>query len=337
MKMSKAAQNQSSGIEVLETLLAGFPKVSLSRAPTPIQFLPRLSEMLGIKLYCKRDDLTGFGYGGNKIRKLEFLVKAAMDEGADTLVTCGSNQSNWACMTAAAGAVSGLPVHLVLGGGKPEKLTGNLILDSIMGAEIHFLDSGEDEDLENAADQLVKQLETQGQTPYQIIMGGSNGLGTLGYVDAFREILQYETQQQMSFAAMLLATGSGGTQAGLVAGKELSGWQGEVIGMNVSRSSAAQQDKVRNVLAQFDQLTGTQTAYAAIVSNDSYVGDGYRKTTAECREAIELFARNEGIFLDEVYSGKAAAGLIDYARKGRFSAQEPVLFVHTGGSAQLFE
>ena len=311
------------------------PRTPLVREPTPIQHLPRLSEALGTQIYCKRDDLSGFGYGGNKIRKLEYLTGEALQEGADCLVTCGSNQSNWCCAVAVAGAVLGLDVYLVLGGQVPQVDTGNVRLDRIAGAKISHVDTSDDAELEAAAAELTKSLKARGKRPWQIVMGGSTGVGSLGYVNAVEEIVRYEDATRTPFSHIVHATGSAGTQAGLVAGSLRHGWRGEVIGMAVSRPRDAQEAKVRTILGQM--LSDDALAQAKVIVEDGFVGGGYRQKTEACAEAIDMFARMEGIFLDEVYTGKAAAGLIQYGRQGRFGADERVLFIHTGGTAQLFE
>ncbi len=307
----------------------------LAQTPTPVHYLPRLSKMLGAQFYCKRDDLTGFGFGGNKIRKLEFLLSEATQQGADALVTCGSNQSNWCCMTAVAGAVLGLDVYLVLGGPVPQKDTGNIRLARLAGAKISHIDTADDSVLEKASLDLESSLKANGRRPYRIIMGGSTGLGSMGYVHALYEIMAFEKSANLSFSTVIHATGSAGTQAGLVAGSVLGGWGGQIIGMAVSRSAAAQEEKVRAVLVQM--LSRKTIERAKVIVEDGFVGAGYRHNTEACAEALEIFSRVEGLFLDEVYTGKAAAGLIAYGRTGRFRADENVLFLHTGGTAQLFE
>jgi D-cysteine desulfhydrase family pyridoxal phosphate-dependent enzyme len=307
----------------------------LARTPTPIHYLPRLSKLLGAQIYCKRDDLTGFGFGGNKVRKLEFLLSEAARQGADSLVTCGSNQSNWCCMTAVAGAVLGMDVYLVLGGPAPRSDTGNIRLSRLAGAKMSHIDTGDDAVLEAASRDLEGSLQARGKRPYRIIMGGSTGLGSLGYVSALQEVMAWEKSANRRFSKIIHATGSAGTQAGLVAGSVLGGWEGEVIGMAVSRSSEAQIQKVRAVLEQM--LSRKRLERARIIVEDGFVGGGYRQKTEACAEALEIFARVEGLFLDEVYTGKAAAGLIAYGRDGRFRGDENVLFLHTGGTAQLFE
>jgi 1-aminocyclopropane-1-carboxylate deaminase/D-cysteine desulfhydrase-like pyridoxal-dependent ACC family enzyme len=310
-------------------------RLNHARKPTPIYRMPVLSELLGAGIYCMRDDQTGFGFGGNKIRKLEYLLHEARRRSSDTLVTCGSNQSNWCCMAAVAGAVMGMEVRLILGGPTPLRDTGNIRLGRIVGARMTHIDTADDGVLEAASAQLTWELQSQGRRPYRMIMGGSTGLGALGYADAFAEIVQFERTAGLSFSTVIHATGSAGTQAGLIAGAMLHEWPGDIIGMAVSRSATEQRQKVRGVLQQMmvDRLIDT----GRIIVDDSFVGGGYRQNTPACLAAIETFASREGIFLDEVYTGKAAAGLLAYGRNGRFARDENVLFLHTGGAAQLFE
>jgi D-cysteine desulfhydrase family pyridoxal phosphate-dependent enzyme len=308
---------------------------SLAQLPTAIQHLPRLSQMLGARIYCKRDDLTGFGFGGNKVRKLQYLLYDATRAHCDCLVTCGSNQSNWCCMASVAGAVLGLDVYLVLGGAVPDLDTGNIRLERIAGAKISHIDTSDDAVLENACRDLASSLVARGRHPYRMLMGGSTGLGSLGYVDALREVIEFERSAQIRFSKIFHATGSGGTQAGLVAGSVLDDWHGDIIGIAVSRSRDEQRAKVGRILA--DMLGEPDSYESKVIVDDGFVGGGYRHRTDACAEALEIFSRVEGIFLDEVYTGKAAAGLIEYGRSGRLAKDEPVLFLHTGGTAQLFE
>lgn len=318
-----------------ELLLEVPAPLRLSLAPTPVHPLPRLSKLLGANIYCKRDDLTGFGFGGNKIRKLEYLLSDALQRRCDTLVTSGSNQSNWCRAVAAAGAAIGMEVHLVLQGPVPKAHTGNLRLSRLAGASMTHIETEDDSLLALACSELTETLTARGRKPYQMIVGGSTGLGSLGYVQALREIMEYEQQTATRFSTIIHATGSAGTQAGLVAGAALYGWGGTIIGMAVSRAKELQAPKVRGVLEQM--LSASALERARIIVEDNYVGAGYRKNTVACLEAVEVFARTEGIFLDEVYTGKAAAGLIDYAHQERFAADENILFIHTGGAPQLFE
>ncbi len=310
-------------------------RLSFARKPTPIHRLAMLSELLSASIYCMRDDQTGFGFGGNKIRKLEYLLYEARGLGSDTLVTCGSNQSNWCCMAAVAGAVMGMDVRLILGGPQPLRDTGNIRLSRIVGARMTHIDTADGDVLENACKELTHELRTQGRRPFRVIMGGSTGLGALGYAEAFGEIVQFERAAGLSFSKVIHATGSAGTQAGLLAGAMLHQWPGDIIGIAVSRSAAEQRQKVRGVLQQMmaDRLIDT----SRIIVDDAFVGGGYRHATPACLDAIATFATREGIFLDEVYTGKAAAALLDYGRSGRFARGENILFLHTGGAAQLFE
>lgn len=321
----------------LQQILNTYPKLRHALTPTPIHFLPALSRTLGRNIYCKRDDLSGFGFGGNKIRKLEFLVQDALKDGCDALITCGSNQSNWCRMTAAIGAANALEVHLVLGGGEPERLTGNLLLNGLLGAHPHYLATNDDAQLETAAAKLAEDLRARGKRPYYMIMGGSNGLGTLGYMAALQEIREQEDSLGIHFNAIVHATGSGGTQAGLLAGQVLSRWPGRIIGVCVSRPRPAQETRVATVLDRARATLEVDLSRARIIVNDQHVGEGYRKNTLEAETAIEMFARLEGVFLDRVYTGKAAAGLIAMSRNGEFDAADNVLFLHTGGVPQLFE
>jgi L-cysteate sulfo-lyase len=318
-----------------DQIMASSDRLALARTPTPIQHLPRLSAMLGAQIHCKRDDLTGFGYGGNKIRKLEYLLADAKRRGCDCLITCGSNQSNWCCMASVAGAVLGMDVYLILGGPVPAVDTGNIRLARLAGARISHIDTEDGSVLDAACQDLQATLEARGRRPDRIIVGGSSGLGSLGYTHALFETMQFEQAQGIRFSKIILATGSAGTQAGLIVGSLLREWPGDIVGMAVSRSATEQTEKVRGVLTQ--ALTDAALERARIIVDDAYVGAGYRRNTEACAEAIEIFARTEGIYLDEVYSGKAAAGLIDYGRSGRLRPDEHVLFLHTGGTAQLFE
>lgn len=317
------------------------PRLSFSILPTPLHKLENLSNKWNSNLYCKRDDMTGFAFGGNKTRKLDYLIKDALAKGYNSIVTFGSNQSNWCRMTSAAGSVCGMDVHLILAGLKPEKPTANITLDLLSGAKIIHLDTEEEHLLEEASLEQVEKLNKEGYKPYYLQVGGSNALGALGYVNAFCEILEFSEKTGIGFSKIIVATGSSGTQAGLVAGQLLSGWEGSVIGMSVSRKRKEQQEKVLKVVMDTCQLLNipceTDIVKKFTTVDDNFLGEGYRMNTKDCEKAIKLFAREEGIFLDEVYTGKAAAGFIDYLNKGMISKSENVLFLHTGGNIQLFE
>lgn len=326
---------------MISKYLKDIPKLEMSLLPTPVHRLNNLSGRFAIDLYCKRDDLTAFAFGGNKTRKLDYLISDAINSGYDSIVTFGAIQSNWCRMTSTAGAVSGLDVHLILSGEKPPKATANLLLDTLAGADITYVNSTDRNDLIKEADKKINELKKQGRKPYYMPVGGSVARGSLGYVKAMDEILEFSERHSVKFSDIVLASGSSGTQAGLIAGQLISGWEGKITGMGVSRSRDEQSAKVFDVARDTLDLVGHKYSEDHLRSlvhvDDNYLGKGYRELTDSCSEAIKEFARYEGIFLDEVYTGKAAAGLIDYARRGVFSEGNSVLFIHTGGNIQLFE
>jgi L-cysteate sulfo-lyase len=322
-------------IEYLESRIKTFPCFPLSLLPTPCHKLDRLSKDLGLEIYCKRDDLTGFGMGGNKTRKLELLVGEALEHGHDTLVTCGGVQSNFCRLTAAAGAAAGMQVHLVLGGGRPEKETGNLILNRLVGAHIHHVSSSNWNDWEAQSDALVEELESEGRKVFRIPIGGSVPTGAVGYVSAFMEILKDEERLGVSFDHIIHATGSGGTQAGLVAGKTLTGWQGRITGISVSADKKEMEEIVYELAFNTAALLGARVDRESVLVDDRFIGPAYGVSTPEGEEAIRIFARQEGVFLDRVYTGKAASGLLAGIREGEITGG-PVLFLHTGGQPELF-
>lgn len=330
----------SNNSELIFKRINHFRTMEMSLIPTPVHRLNNLGAKLNTDLYCKRDDLTAFAFGGNKTRKLDYLIRDAIAEGSDCLITFGAVQSNWCRMTSVAGRVNGMDVFLVLAGEKPGKETANLLLDRIAGATITFISSLEREDIINETQRQKLELEKKGRKPYYMPVGGSVPVGSLGYVRAMAEILDYSEKNQIHFDHIILASGSAGTQAGLVAGQVISGWEGLITGMAVSREKREQEQKVLEITCGCLDLIGydynEENVKSKIRVDDKYLGEGYRAITPGCRQAIEDFAGYEGIFLDEVYTGKAAAGLIDYSGRGLFD-RERVLFIHTGGNIQLFE
>lgn len=314
------------------------PKLTFGVGPTPIDLLPRLSDRLGgPRIHMKRDDLTGFALGGNKVRKLEYLVADALAQGADTLVTIGGVQSNHCRQTAAAAARAGLRCHLVLTRGALDTEdfleSGNVLLDRLVGATLHFVGAVPDKDAALAA--VRDEVAAAGGKPYVVPLGGSSPLGSLGYVAAVEE-----TDRQVSlsrFAAVVVTTGSAGTHAGLAAGLALLGGPTELVGVSCSASADVVGPKIAGLArGALDLLGRTDVATPVIEVNDAHVGAGYGVVTAGGLEAIELCARLEGIYLDPVYTGKAMAGLVGMIRDGRFGRDDEVLFVHTGGSPALF-
>ncbi|MDR5001791.1 D-cysteine desulfhydrase [Brevibacillus parabrevis] len=313
-----------------------------TQGPTPIERLERLSQVLGgPHIFIKRDDLLGLTAGGNKTRKLEYLVADAIRQGADTLITCGAVQSNHCRLTLAAAVREGLRCQLVLSapetGDYNPQAGGNHLLFHLLGAEqIEVIPA--DGDMLAAMEKLADSLRQAGRKPYLIPVGGSNEIGSLGYMACAEEIEQQAWESCTPFDYVVTATGSGGTQAGLIAGFLARQSSAKVIGINVSRDRAAQEAKVQELLARTAAEVGLQaTIHADVVQcEDRFVGPGYAIPTEEMVEAVQLVARTEGILLDPVYTGKAMAGLIGLIREGRFSQDDHVLFLHTGGAPALY-
>lgn len=304
--------------------------------------MANLSKMLGgPSLYVKRDDCTGLATGGNKTRKLDFLMGEAMQQGADCIVTQGAVQSNHVRQSAAAATRLGLACHVLLERRVPDveasyEITGNVFLDRLFGAEIRFCDAGAD--MNAAAEAFGKELATQGKKPYVIPGGGSNPTGALGYVSCALELLMQVNDMGLRIDHLVHATGSAGTQAGLVVGFEGCNSGIPVHGISVRNPKAKQEQGVHDLAQKTAAHVGVNDGIArdAVRADDGYVGPGYGQPTPEMVEAIELTARSEGILLDPVYSGKGMAGLIGMVRAGRFGKSENVVFLHTGGSAALF-
>jgi len=319
----------------LETL----PRFRLAQLPTPIERLERLSrELGGPELLIKRDDQTGLALGGNKTRKLEFLVGQALEQGADTLVTAGAAQSNHCRQTAAAAAKAGLKCELILAGKKPELPNGNLLLDELLGANCHWTERPQ---LPVKLSQLPEQLRGQGRKPYVIGIGGSNGVGATGYVLAMMELTEQLRATQQRVDHILFASSSGGTQAGMVLGARVAEFKGQLHGVSIDkddRKSGSYEEEVAqiaNECAQYIRTDGRLTKQDIKVVY-GYTGEGYGVVSNLEREAIRLMARSEGIILDPVYTGRAFGALTDLIRKGVFKRDETVLFWHTGGAPALF-
>ncbi len=308
------------------------PRLRFAHLPTPVEPLPRLSAALGgPALWVKRDDQTGLAFGGNKTRKLEYLLAEAQSHGGRTLVTTGARQSNHCRQTAAAAARFGFGCILVLAGSRPEGTTGNLLLDSLLGAELVW---AEGEDRLVCLQRTFDKACSDGRRPYLIPYGGSSPLGAAAYAEGMAEFLS----QGLDVDRIVFATSSGGTQAGLVAGARIHGFGGRVIGISVDEPADALRAKVASLAGETASLLGHSLKFEAgeIGVDDRYLGDGYGVMGEREREAIELFARTEGLLLDPVYTGRAAGGLIDMVRRGEIGRQERVLFWHTGGTPALF-
>jgi len=317
------------------------PRIEITHAPTALEFAPRLSEDLGCHLFIKRDDCTGLAGGGNKTRKLEYLLGDAQQQGADTLVTIGGFQSNHARQCAAAAAKFGFGCELVLEDvtGTPKAdyyHNGNVLLDNLLGARIHRLDVTDDCDVYTGC--LIEKLKAEGHNPYLIPLGGSNAIGSLGYVLCANEILQQITTQELAIDQIVLASGSAGTQAGLLAGLIAAKVDIPVLGIAVSSTTEDQQQLVEALLRQVLALLGLDPdqAKGRVVTNGSYFGEGYGMATEAMITAVKRCAQLEGLLLDPVYTGKAMAGLMDLCAQGVIAAGSKQLFIHTGGSTGLF-
>lgn len=309
---------------------------SFSLLPTPLTKLYALSKELGHTIFIKRDDLTGFAGGGNKTRKIDYLMMDAQVRGVDTIIAIGGVQSNFCRIVAAAGAVKNIDVHLVLGGIPSAVPNGNLFLDGLFGATIHHVHSGDWREWENHAALIEEKLTAQGKKVDALPIGGSTAIGALGYVQAMNEIMEDAIRMGVRFDIIVHATSSGGTQAGLLVGKAITGWDGLIMGVAVAKHSNILQDEILDLATKTGKVFGVGIERPDILVDDAHVGEGYAKRTQQAEEAIELFARKEGILLDHVYTGKAAAALIEYCRKGKFTQEQNILFVHTGGSFELF-
>jgi D-cysteine desulfhydrase family pyridoxal phosphate-dependent enzyme len=308
-------------------------RLNFAHLPTPIEALPRLSEALGgPRLLIKRDDLTGLAFGGNKTRKLEFLVAEARDQGAKTLVSGGALQSNHCRQTAAAAARFGFKCILVLTGDEPKQSSANLLLDELFDAEIVYVADRKDRDriLQETFDRAAKEE----MKPYLVPYGGSNATGALGYAFAMKELIE----QDLSADWIVFATSSGGTHSGLLLGQRVFGYEGKVLGISVDESEEWLKQNVSELASLGSEKLGTRMEFTPneVLANANYCSAGYGVVTEREREAIHLFATCEGLLLDPVYTGRAAAGMIDLIRKGFFKKDETVLFLHTGGQPALF-
>jgi D-cysteine desulfhydrase family pyridoxal phosphate-dependent enzyme len=315
-----------------------YSRFFLADLPTPLEWMTRLSEHLaGPEIWIKRDDQTGLATGGNKTRKLELLIADALAHEANVVLTAGAAQSNHCRQTAAAAARAGLGCVLVLRGKAipREQWRGNLLLDDLLGARISW--AGTD-DVVDALQAATEAERAAGQKPYAIPVGGSNAVGAAAYALAFEELWGQMAAQGVDFDRVLFASGSGGTQAGLVVGAKACGYEGQVLGISVSRTSEQLSQKVSVLLGPTAAGLGLDLAFSPedVQVNDDYLAGGYGVLTAAEREAVRLVARKEGLLLDPVYTGKAMAGLLGLVRRGEIGAGERVLFWHTGGTPALF-
>jgi D-cysteine desulfhydrase family pyridoxal phosphate-dependent enzyme len=313
---------------------ARLPRVALAQLPTPLEPMDRFSEWLGgPRVLVKRDDLTGLALGGNKARKLEFLCGEAQARGCDVLVTGGGAQSNHARMTAAAANRLGFDCHLAVGGKEPGTYSGNLLLDRVLGATLHFTGAETYYEVESAIEELASQLARDGRRPFAMPIGGASVTGAAAYVWAAEELLaQADSGRHGGVDWVVVADGSGGTHAGLLAGL---GGNAPVLGVDVGTRPDLD-DVIPRLAAQTAAHTGRNAPDGQLHLDRDRFGEGYGAVTDTALEAIERVGRLEGIVLDPVYTGKAMAGLIAATRDGRFDAGNTVVFWHTGGAVALF-
>ena len=314
-----------------------FKRQPLGFFHTPMCHLANFSDALGgPAIYIKRDDLTGLALGGNKTRKLEYLLADAMAQGCDCIITAGAVQSNHCRQTAAAAALLKLPCHLLLGGQKPQSVNGNLLLDYLLGSKIYW--QGEHRKGEGIP-ALVESLTQQGHKPYVVPYGGSNEIGALGYVNALLELQQQLTETPISH--IVFASSSGATHAGLIVGKALLKQKYQIIGINIDKDedpSKPFKQTIMDLANKTAQLIDAPNEFSldSIDLLDDFIGQGYGVMGSAEQEAIRLLAQTEGILLDPVYTGRAMAGLVDLVRTGKLPASANILFWHTGGSPALF-
>ena len=321
--------------------LSEFPSVPLCHQPTPLEFMPRMSESLGgPRLWIKRDDCTGLATGGNKTRKLEFLIADAIEKGADMVVTQGAVQSNHVRQTAAAACKFGLDCHALLERRVPDReddyeTTGNVLFTQMFGTSLEFRPAGLDMNAEALA--VTEKLAAAGRKPYFIPGGGSNETGALGYVSCAYELLDQIKANNLDVGWIVLATGSTGTHAGMLAGLHAARSTIPVMGISVRQPEDKQIAAVHKLaVLTAAQLTDTPLGVEKVIVDDGYVGAGYGQPTQGTLDAINLIARREGLLFDPVYSGKGLAGMIGLAGQNFFESDKDVIFLHTGGAAALF-
>lgn len=315
-------------------------KITLANLPTRIEKLERFSEQLGLNVFVKRDDMTGTEWSGNKIRKLEFSVREALDQGADTLITCGGLQSNHCRATAAVAARLGMQSCLVLRTDDPNILPdGNHLLDRMLGARIHFITP---QDYRSRRSEIMQEIGSEyakaGRKAYIIPEGASNGIGTFGYLSCMQEIVQQEQELGVIFDTLVDAVGSGGTLAGLAFANKLYHLGKRVVGINVCDDASFFQNRVAQITAEAAGYLGSDAVLdpGEVEVLDGYVGRGYALSRKEELDFIRDFARLEGLVLDPVYTGKCLYGFTEEVKKGSFQTSQNVLFIHTGGLLGLF-
>ena len=326
--------------------LSKYPRVKLIHSPTPLEYLENLTQHLdGPDIYIKRDDCTGLAFGGNKSRKLEFLIGDALKNKADVIITAGAVQSNHCRQTAAAATKFGMECIIVAKPSWSKEYNGNLFLDELLGAKLvlleednEALDQGGKLSMEETIENLMADLKTKGKNPYYIPVGGSNSIGSLGYISMTMELIVQANEMGIEIGSMVAASGSGGTQTGMILGADVEKSGIQTVGMAISSDATIVIPKLKDLCNQTSDYYELGLSYDEkdIIFNDNYIGEGYGIPSEEMIEAVKLLARKEGIILDPVYSGKAFAGMVDLIKKGYFDKSKAVVFIHTGGTPALF-
>ncbi|MHA2141404.1 MAG: 1-aminocyclopropane-1-carboxylate deaminase/D-cysteine desulfhydrase [Candidatus Thorarchaeota archaeon] len=321
-------------------MLDTFPRIKLANLPTPLQPMKNLAYSLDMKnLWIKRDDLTGISFGGNKTRKLEFVIGDALEKEADTLVTVGAVQSNHCRQTAAAAAQNGLRCILLLAGEEPEDYTGNVLLDRLFGAEIQFFPNSNFEDVSKRMDSVIDTLKDLGLAPYGIPAGAFMPIGCVAYVQAMLELKDQCDELGVYPKKIIHSVGTGGTLAGMIIGAKLADFEADVIGISVLRDSKTVKKRVREmILRMFDEYPALIDKFEPDIKvDDRFRGKGYGEMEDGVRSAIQMFGKSQGIILDPVYTAKAGLALLRMSMSGEISSDTSTILWHTGGSPALFK
>lgn len=319
-------------VQAISELIEQYPRADLIQAPLIIHKLPRISSLLEHGVYVLREDLTGFALGGNKTRKVEYLLGDAIARGADTLVTMKA--TSFSRNAAVAASAYGLDLHVVLTGTETDQNPASQALFQQCGTRLYYAPDGGNA-LVSAYDGLVETLRANGKYVYELHPGGSDAIGALSYVRIFNEIIGYSQRTKVHFSHIIHSTSSAGTQAGLVLGQNISAYDTRIVGISAALKNHSQKEKISDLVQSMAEMLGVRLDGVEINVDDGFIGPGYAISSEEGTEAVELFASLEGLLLDQVYSGKAAAALLHHARTGSLKG-ESILFIHTGGNAGLF-
>ncbi|MFG0256727.1 MAG: 1-aminocyclopropane-1-carboxylate deaminase/D-cysteine desulfhydrase [Phycisphaerales bacterium JB043] len=320
--------------EKIANVLRDIPHAGFTVEPTPIYRLNSISHSLARNIFVLREDMTGFGLGGNKVRKLDYLIADAVSKGADTLVT--SIASSFSRNAAPAATARGLDLHVILNGSEHDHNPLSRSFFERFQTTLHYVDAPSQEDFTRSQQNIIEDIRSRGRNVYEMPPGGSTEIGTLGYIRVFEQIARYSESTGTCFDKIVLPTGSAGTQAGLVLAQCISEYATEIIGVAISKPADVQHERVRKLAESTATMLGTDLDDSNVLVDDRFLGEGYPIPSPESAEAASLFAQSEGILLDLIYGGKAAAWLQNAAATGEIDAAETVLFIHTGGNGGIF-